>query len=89
MPKIVFTPHLKLHLDCPDTVVDGGSLRETLENVFATNPKLQGYVLDDQGRMRQHVVVFIDGRVVQDRVKLSDTVSPESEVYVMQALSGG
>jgi molybdopterin synthase sulfur carrier subunit len=46
-------------------------------------------VLDDRGELRHHMVVFIDGEMLRDRVNLTDPVRPESEVYVMQALSGG
>ena len=78
-----------MHLECPEVLVDGSSLREALENVFEENPKLRGYVLDDQQRLRQHVVIFIDDQVIQDRVKQTDPLQVDSEVYVMQALSGG
>ncbi|TWU00285.1 hypothetical protein Pla108_12340 [Botrimarina colliarenosi] len=51
--------------------------------------KLKSYVLDEQGRLRRHVAVFVDGRLITDRLGLSDAVTPTSEVFVMQALSGG
>ena len=89
MPSVVFTPHLKRHLDCPDCEVGGGTVREALEEVFAGNPPLRGYILDDINRLRQHVVIFIDGETIQDRIDLSDPVTPTAEIYVMQALSGG
>ena len=89
MPRVVFTSHLKRHLDCPTQDVDGRTLAETLKHVFVENPRLRSYILDDQSRLRQHVVIFIDDQVVQDRGKLSDAVLPTSEIYVMQALSGG
>lgn len=46
-------------------------------------------MLDEHGRLRKHVVVFVDGTMVADRVALTDAVGPDSEVFVMQALSGG
>jgi hypothetical protein len=46
-------------------------------------------VLDEQGRVRKHVNIFADGVMVADRVALSDPVAPTSEIYVLQALSGG
>jgi hypothetical protein len=46
-------------------------------------------VLDEQGRIRQHMVAFIDGELVRDRDTLSDPVSEDSTVDVIQALSGG
>lgn len=89
MPRIVFTPHLQRHVDSPPRDVAGESLREVLNEVFETNPRLKGYILDDQERLRKHVMVFIDNATITDRKDLSDPVGPDSEVYVMQALSGG
>ena len=84
-----FTPQLARHQPCPDCQVPSGSLREALDAAFSEHPKLRGYVLDDQGQLRKHVVVFVDGEQVADRSGLSDPVAAGSQVYVMQALSGG
>ena len=89
MPKVAFTSHLQRHVDCPDATVSGDSVRETLENVFTENQKLRSYILDDQDRLRTHMVIFVDGVTVKDRNRLSDRVQPDSQIYVMQALSGG
>lgn len=89
MPWVTFTPHLKMHLDCPSGEVSGATLREALANIFTENPKLRGYILDDQGRLRQHVVIFIDDQVLEDRFHQSDPLRPESQIFIMQALSGG
>jgi hypothetical protein len=35
------------------------------------------------------MLVFVDGQQIGDRDRLSDAVRPTSEIYVMQALSGG
>jgi len=89
MPQIKFTQHLERHLAAPPVDVDGATVREALDDAFRRNPQLRGYVLDDQGRLRKHVVVFVDGKQVDDRGGLSDRVGPTSELLVMQALSGG
>ena len=62
---------------------------EALARVFETNPRLRGYVVDERGALRKHMVVFVDGEQVKDRARLSDPVGPTAELYVMQALSGG
>jgi len=67
----------------------GSTLREVLEAYFQENERARGYVLDEQGKIRQHMVVFIDGDLVLDREKLSDVVQPSSVIDVIQALSGG
>lgn len=86
---VVFTPNLRRHVECPTEVVAGETVREVLDAVFAANPRLRGYVLDDQGALRHHMNVFVDGEPIDDKARLSDPVRPASEVYVMQALSGG
>jgi len=85
MARIVFTSNLRRHLEAPPAEVEGDSVRCVLDAVFAANPALKSYVLDDQERIRPHVVVFVNG----DRAALDDPVDASSEVYVLQALSGG
>ena len=65
------------------------SVREVLDAVFASNERARGYVLDEHGAVRKHMVIFIDGTMIRDRITLADPVVPSSEIYVMQALSGG
>jgi len=89
MPKVSFTQNLKRHLSVPSAEVRGATVREALETVFDENPMLRSYIVDDQGRLRKHVVVFVDGEIVEDRDGLSDAVEPATELVVMQALSGG
>ncbi len=89
MPQVIFTSALERHLSCPPQEVDGTTVREALDRAFAVNPAVRGYVLDDQHALRKHMIVFVDGEAVRDREGLSDAVSPGSQIYVMQALSGG
>lgn len=89
MPRVTFTANLQRHVACPPSDVAGETLREVLDQVFAINQRARGYVLDDQGALRKHMVVFINGRQIGDRDGLSDPVPGDAEVYVMQALSGG
>ncbi|MGU1586179.1 MoaD/ThiS family protein, partial [Pseudomonas aeruginosa] len=55
----------------------------------AREPRLRGYLLDDQGSLRRHVARFVDGVQVRDRRGLGDPLQDDSEIYVVQALSGG
>ena len=77
-------PSRELALD-----VDGATLVATLESLFTRHPVLRGYVLDEHGRVRHHVAVFIDGQSITDKARLDLPLAAQSEVYVMQALSGG
>lgn len=64
-------------------------MREVLDVVFERIPRLRGYVVDETGCLRKHMTIFVDGELVSDRRRLSDPVDSNSEIYVMQALSGG
>ena len=87
MAHVVFTENLQRHVACPPVEAAGSTLREVLDRALSHG--LRPYVLDDQHAMRNHIAIFIDGVPVRDRQRLSDPVSPDAEVYVMQALSGG
>jgi hypothetical protein len=69
--------------------VSGATVREALDNYFSAYDQARGYVLDDQGKLRQHMAIFIDGNQLQDRDSLSDPVDPDAVLDLVQALSGG
>lgn len=89
MVQVVFTPNIQRHVPCPATNVQGATVSEVLDQVFASNRQARSYVLDDQGALRKHMNIFIDGRAITDRTKLTDPVGPTSKVAIYQALSGG
>jgi len=89
MPRVLFTPQLRRYTETPEVNSSATTLGAALDDAFACNPALRGYVLDDQGHLRGNVVVFIDGRRSADRRSLSDALEATSTVHVLQALSGG
>jgi sulfur-carrier protein len=89
MARVGFTENIQRHVACPPTEAAGTTVREVLDAVFAANPQARSYVLDDQGALRRHMTVFVDGEIVRDRAHLSDAVSATTSIYVFQALSGG
>ena len=89
MPTVCFTTALQRFLPAPTTRVAGKTVTEALDAVFAAQPRLRGYVLDDQGAVRRHVAIYLNGQPVADRIGLTDPVGPQDEIYVFQALSGG
>jgi molybdopterin converting factor small subunit len=89
MPRVSFTANLQRYLACPTERVEGATVGAVLDAVFAANPLLRSYVFDDQGRLRRHVVVYLNGDRVADRDGLGDRVAEDDEVFVFQALTGG
>jgi hypothetical protein len=80
---------MQRHVACPEDTVDGATVRAALDAYFARHAAARTYVLDEQGELRHHVVVFVDGAQVRDRATLGESVATGGEIYVMQALSGG
>jgi sulfur-carrier protein len=85
MPKLIFTSHLGGIAPEGERTYPGATIGRVLAGAFAEHPGLRHYVLDDQGRLRKHVVIFADGRPAA----LTDETAEHSEIYVLQALSGG
>jgi sulfur carrier protein ThiS len=89
MATVSFTRALARFLLAPFATVDAATVGDALRAVFVSRSTLRGYVLDDQGALRRHVVVYVNGEPVRDRVGLTDPIGPRDEIYVFQALTGG
>lgn len=89
MASVAFTDNLKRHVACPPGPGEGTTIWQVLDDYFSRNPAVRSYVLDEHGSLRKHMAVFVDGRMIRDRINLTDPVSNDAEVFVMQALSGG
>lgn len=89
MPTVAFTHVLQRHIEQPPEQVDGATVNEALGQVFAKNPRLRGYILEEDGSVRKHIAIWVAGLPLRDRDALSDPIDADDEVYVMQALSGG
>ncbi|MBY4897701.1 MoaD/ThiS family protein [Cupriavidus sp. AU9028] len=89
MAVLTFAPAIQRHVPMPELTVSAGTVREMLDIAFAGQPQLRGYIVDDQGSLRRHVAIFVDGTMIRDRERMSDAVRDGSRVYVVQALSGG
>lgn len=89
MALVTFTANLRRHVACPAARHPGETVREVLEAYFVEHPLVRSYIVDETGAARRHVVIFVGGKQLVDVAGLSDQVEAASEIYVMQALSGG
>ncbi|MDN3648032.1 hypothetical protein QWZ13_03830 [Reinekea marina] len=85
--KVTYTENLQRHIDLHSIQVDEGPLTQVLTCVFQQFPNLKHYVLDDQNRLRKHVMLVVDNNIVQSDIESVDQV--KSSLHIMQALSGG
>ncbi len=89
MAHLTFTSNLARHTQCPDAELPARDVAELFSKYFSQWPEVRGYVLDDQGAVRKHVMVLVAGMNLRDRAGLGDALGPASQVFVFQALSGG
>ena len=65
---------------------DGATLTELLFDLDRRYPGLRFRMVDEQGRVRKHMKVFVNDEPVRD---LDTPVEARDEITIMQALSGG
>ena len=89
MAHVHFTTWLRQHVPDGPLQVAGGTVGDALSAVFTELPHVRAYVLDEQGRLRKHVCIFADGARLPRDATLEHKIGPDSQLHVMQALSGG
>ena len=65
---------------------DGSTLKDVLADLDRQFPGIRFRIIDEQGRLRQHMRIFVNNDLVRD---LTTTVTEADEITLMQALSGG
>ena len=90
MAVVKFTPNLKRFFpDLSEIEVEGANVAEVVAAVDSRWEGLADYIVDENGALRKHVNIFIGEELINDKQNLSDAVSKNSRIYIMQALSGG
>jgi sulfur-carrier protein len=64
----------------------GATLAELLDDLDRRHPGLRFRAIDEQGRLRPHMRIFVNREIEPD---LSTALAPDDDVTLMQALSGG
>jgi molybdopterin converting factor small subunit len=65
--------------------LEGSTVGEILRGLEAAWPKTLGWVLDEQGRVRRHVNVFVNG----ERVREDAAVASGDRLHVLPSITGG
>lgn len=90
MAHVTFTRHLQRFFpDLTEGEVPGATVREVIDELERRHKGLASYIVDDTGRLRRHVNIFVGEEPIYDREKLSDKLTPDAKVFILQALSGG
>lgn len=90
MATIKFTYALKrFYPELAPTELAADTVQTAVLSLDQIYPGISDYLIDERGQLRKHVNIFVDGELIQDRNTLLDQLQETSEVYIMQALSGG
>ncbi len=63
----------------------GATVTELLHALAAAHPAVEGWILDERGRLREHVNVFVNGEQAEE----ATAVAEGDRVEVIPAISGG
>ncbi len=63
----------------------GSTVGEVLRELERRHPRITGWILDDQGRVRSHVNVFVNGELIRGDAP----VATDDVVHVLPSISGG
>ena len=65
--------------------LEGATVAEVLRALEHAHPEIEGWILDERGRIREHINVFVN----RDYGREETTVGPEDRLHVLPAISGG
>lgn len=90
MAHVTFTPHLQRFFpDLAACDIDAPTVRDLVAALERRYPGFASYVVDEAGRLRKHVNVFVGDEPIGDRETLGDRLESTTPVFIVQALSGG
>jgi sulfur-carrier protein len=65
--------------------IDGATVGDVIRSLETTYPRVSGWILDEQGHVRQHVNVFLNG----ERIREDAQLHPDDVIHVLPSISGG
>jgi molybdopterin converting factor small subunit len=78
-------PLKRLAGGAPEHTVPGTTVGELLRALEAAQPGLGGWILDERGRVRRHINVFVNGEYGREET----AVGEDDRIDVLPAISGG
>jgi molybdopterin synthase sulfur carrier subunit len=69
--------------------VDGATVAEVLEQLYARFGELRGRISDDDGSLRRFVNVYVGGEDIRFLDGLATAVKDGGEVTILPAVAGG
>jgi molybdopterin synthase sulfur carrier subunit len=65
--------------------LEGATVAEVLRSLEQEHPSIEGWILDERGRIRDHINVFVNREYGQEET----AVGPDDKLHILPAISGG
>ena len=65
--------------------LDGATVVDVLRALEQAHPGVKGWILDEQGNIREHINVFVNKEYGREET----TLGPADRVHIIPAISGG
>jgi molybdopterin synthase sulfur carrier subunit len=72
-----------------ETQVDGATVQEVLDGLFARHDELRSRLYDDEGGLRRFVNVYVAGEDIRFLDGLKTPVADGAELTILPAVAGG
>ena len=67
----------------------GATIADVIGELTRLRPALQGHILDDDGHLLPHVMVFLNGRDIRHLKGLETRVDGDAELFIVPPVAGG
>jgi len=84
--KVSIPSPLRSYTGADEVEAEGDTVAALLDDLDARYPGLRFRMIDEQGRIRPHMRVFVNG---ERSTGIEQPVAPGDHVQILQALSGG
>lgn len=84
--RVLIPSALRSYTESGKAEASGAMLAEVLNDLDGQYPGIRFRMIDEQGRVRRHIRIFVNGETADD---LSRAMQPDDDVVIVQALSGG
>ncbi len=90
MAQVKFTPNLQRFFpDLCECSIEAATVADIVSAIDQRWRGLGDYIIDETGALRKHVNIFVGDELLRDKQTLSDRVSADTSIFIVQALSGG
>jgi sulfur-carrier protein len=81
---------MKYYVDDKSEIpVSGGTISQALNDLTRQYPSIKTHIMDDKGRLRRHVNLFVNKENIRTLNGLDTPVKENDKIILMPSISGG